>query len=313
MEHRLSGVLNKILTFDKEKLPKITDVIESPSFIEDMSPEQYHADRTRMSSSAIRKLLHSPRHFLTWWHGLEDEDDEPDHFRIGRAAHMFLLEPSKFREAYIIQPDFGAMQSPKNRASRDAWRKGLPAGSVVVTDDELYILVGIIEAVLEHPIASKMLENGKPECTIHWTDRDTGVMCKARPDYVVNDPDGNLHLIDFKTTKDIRPGLFSMDVLKHGYNVQLAFYHDGLTEALMRQPSTISIIPTEKKEPYETAVYPLSDRFFEEGQLDYKHALALYKKCMTVGKWPAFSNAAVVLEPPSAINFKVRPEFNWEE
>lgn len=322
MEHRLSGVLNKILSFDKANMPRIAskdNIVDgvmvdfNTSFYEDMSPEQYHADRTRMSSTAIRKLLHSPRQFLTFWQGLDTEEEEPDHFRIGRAAHMFLLEPSKFRDSYIIQPDFGAMQSSKNRAARDAWRADLPPQTIVVTENELTMLIGMIESVLEHPIASKMLENGKPECTIHWTDEETGVMCKARPDYIVKDGGDNLHLIDFKTTRDIRAGIFSYDVMRLGYNVQLAFYHDGLVRSFQRQPQTITIIPVEKKEPHETAVYPLSDKFFEDGQEDYKHALRLYRKCMDTGKWPAYSNTAAVLEAPNTINFKIRPEFNFEE
>jgi hypothetical protein len=321
MEHRLSGILQKALAFDKTQMPRIATQVESPSFIEDMPAETYHADRTRMSSTAIRKLLHSPRHFLTYWQGLEEAEEEPDHFRIGRAAHMFLLEPRRFKELYVLEPEFigytkdgrESKLSKEAKEMRQAWRKDQDPEAIIVSSDELTMLIGMIEAVLEHPVASKMLENGKPECTIHWTDKETMVMCKARPDYVVQDPDGNIHLIDFKTTRDIRPGIFSYDVMKLGYNVQLAYYHDGLMEALKRQPQTITLIPAEKKQPWEAAVYPLSDKFFEEGQEDYKTALRLYRKCMDLGKWPAYSSTAAVLEAPNEINYRIRKEYNWED
>ncbi len=320
MEHRLSGVLNKILTYNDDNLPKITTERETPALIEDLSADNYHADRSRMSSSAIKKLLHSPRHFLTFWSGL-DEDEDKDHFRIGRAAHMFLLEPQKFKELYVIEPvHSGLTKQGKSTTNPNAievqqakaeWRSKQRPDAIIVSDDELNNLIGMIESVLEHPVASGMLKHGKPECTLKWTDAETGIMCKARPDYIVDDQQGNLHLIDFKTTRDIRPGIFAADARRMNYGVQLAFYHDGLIAALGRQPSTITLIAVEKEAPFECSVYPMADSWFEKGQEAYRHALRTYKKCRDTGRWPAFSNNAQVLEMPNSANFDTLPEFNF--
>ncbi len=312
MEHRLSGVLSRILSHSEERLPRVTTEQEQPKLIEDLQAELYHADRTRMSSSGVRKMLHSPRHFLTFWAGLDDEDQDKDHFRIGRAAHLMLLEPKKFRELYVVQPDFGAMQSKTNRHARDVWRASQLPGAVIVTQEELDDLVGMIEAVLEHPVASGMLKDGKPECSLQWTDEETGVMCKGRPDYIVNDNNGNIHLIDFKTARDIRAGIFADDAYRMRYHVQLAFYHDGLVRALGRQPSTITIIAVEKKAPFEAVVYPLEDLWFERGQLAYKHALRLYRKCRDTGKWPRYQQNAQLLSMPRKADFESLPEFSFE-
>ena len=322
MEHRLSGVLSRILSHSEERLPRVSTEQEQPKLIEDLQAELYHADRTRMSSSGVRKMLHSPRHFLTFWSGLDDEDEDKDHFRIGRAAHLMLLEQNKFRELYVIEPvhsGFTKSGQPTTSANAESvqmakklWHAQQKPGAVIVTMDELDDLVGMIEAVLEHPVAAGMLRSGKPECTLHWTDEETGIMCKARPDYISHDDNGNLHLIDFKTTRDIRPGIFSSSAHRLEYGVQLAFYHDGLVRALGKQPSTITIISVEKKAPYEAVVYPLEDRWFEHGQERYKHALRLYKKCIETGKWPRYQQNAQLLQMPSAANYDTLPEFSFE-
>lgn len=322
MEHRFTGVLSKLLSQSTDKLPAInsTGDIEKPQFHEDMSAEVYHAMLNRIGSSGIKKLLHSPRHFLTYWSGLDDEE-EKDHFRIGRASHLMLLEPKKFLESYVIEPIHqGVTKDGKPTTSANAesvkaakalWRAQQKPDAVIVSEEELTMLTGMIEAVLEHPVAAGMLKNGKPECSITWTDPDTGVMCKARPDYLAYDGD-NLHLIDFKTTRDIRAGLFANDAYRMKYNTQLAFYHDGIVQALGKQPTSITIIAVEKKPPFEAAVYPLEDKWFEKGQEEYRHALRLYKKCRETGKFPAYQNTAQLLSMPIAANFDSLPEFNWK-
>lgn len=310
MEHRLAGVLGRILSQGDDKLPKIQQEKSEPKVYWDMAPEVYHADKRRMSSSAIRKILRSPRHFLTSWTDLDEEEDK-DHFRIGRAAHSMVLEPQRFKELYVVMPDFGPMQSSKNRAARDAWKAEQNPEAIIVTEKELDHLVGMVEAVMEHPVASGMLKNGRPECTLHWQDEETGILCKSRPDYIVNDKDDNLHLIDFKTSRDIRPGIFARDAYRMQYGVQLAFYHDGLVRALGRQPQSMTIICVEKEPPYEAAVYPLEDRWFEKGQEAYRHALRLYKKCRDTGHWPAFQINAQLLSMPREADFDQLPEFEF--
>ncbi len=323
MEHGLSGVLSRILSHDEDRLPRISKEIEQPRIIEDLSAELYHADRTRMSSTGIRKMIHSPRKFLTFWSDLDSEDEEEkDHFRIGRAAHLLLLEPQKFKELYVIEPVHTGMtkagkpttssNSIEVQEAKAKWRASQSPGAVIVTQEELDNLVGMMEAVLEHPVASGMLKEGKPECTLQWTDEETGVMCKGRPDYIVNDKENNLHLIDFKTARDIRPGIFADDAYRLRYYVQLAFYHDGLVRALGRQPQSITIIAVEKKAPFEAVVYPLEDAWFEKGQIAYRHALRLYRKCRDTGKWPAFQQNAQLLSMPRKAEYESLPEFSFE-
>ena len=107
MEHGISRLLRPDLTV----LPKIikeTDKHPEP-WIGYMESDTYHGDKERISSSGVREILKSPRKFLQMWlEGDTDEDQEADHFRFGRAAHLFILEPEKFRQVYVVEPEFTA-------------------------------------------------------------------------------------------------------------------------------------------------------------------------------------------------------------
>ncbi len=322
MEHRLTGTLSKLLAAGQNhgQLPSISSGSDRPLFLTDLSHELYHADKTRMSSTAVRKLLRSPRNFLNSWFDIEkDIDDDEDHFRIGRAAHMMLLEPDLFRKRHVVMPLFEGLtkegkmsaQSKDAKDKRAAWIAQQEFGSLIVTQPELDMLIGMIEAVLEHPVANGMLSKGKPECSVHWTDPATGVMCKARPDFILEEANGDIHLVDFKTTRDIRPGIFAYDIERYGYHTQLAFYHDGIVAALGKQPQSITLVVVEKNAPYEAAVYPLHDDWFEEGQRQYRHALQLYKKCREQNKWPAFQSNAQMLNMPNRHKDNSLPEFGF--
>jgi len=321
LEHRLFGTLNKLIRPDLAKLPKIIEGLLPDPWMGEMPAEQYHADKERMSSSAVRKLLHSPRQFLASWTDMEveDEEKEPDYFRFGRAAHAMLLEPEVFRRLHVVEPVFTGMtkdgrestQSKEAKDKKKKWYEDVDPAAMIVTEKEMQSLLGMVESILEHKIACNLLQNGQPEMTIHWVDKETGISCKARPDYLAKDKSGGIHVIDFKTTRDIREGIFSDAIKRHKYFVQLAFYYDAVAAAIGREPESITIIAVEKTLPYECAVYPLEDSWLARGRIEYRHALNLYKKCMTENKWPAFQSTATMLNAPAYLQNETLPEFDF--
>ncbi len=266
--------------------------------IEDYSMDKYHADRSRMSSTGIRKMLKSPKHFRAWLAGADDEDEEKEHFRYGRAVHMFLLEPDKFHSRHLIEPDFGAMQSSKNRERRKAWREDQDPEAVIITEKELDSLLDIFDSLSEHDQAGQMLRNGKPEVTGFWKHKETGVHCRVRPDYLSTDSDGNLYVIDIKTTRNANPGLFSTDCANYGYHVQLAYYHDGVAQIMGREPTSAAIIAIEKSVPYAVHVYWLDEKWLEVGRIEYERALRKFVECMEKSEWLGPQGSGVILSPP---------------
>ena len=262
--------------------------------IEGLDFEEYLADRTRMSSTGLRKLRKSPEHFHAWARGDFAEKDE-DHFRYGRAVHLFLLEPQSFMDRYVIQPDFGDMRSSKNRERRDAWRGDLPTNAVVLTEEEHDSLLWIFENVSKHQQIGNMLKNGQPEMTGHWQHKGTGVNLKIRPDYVT-EVDGALHVIDLKTTRTTGEALFRRVIEDYDYPLQLALYHDGVAQITGKKMDSPAIISIEKTPPYSVALWWI-EPYLEKARERYSKALERFVECKTQDKWEPVQVAGQMIEP----------------
>lgn len=232
-----------------------------------------------------------------------------------------LLEPDKFRQLHVVEPEFIGVtkdgKPTKNpnaidvKNQREEWRSKQSPQALILTEEEVGNLVGMIESVLEHPIANSMLKKGVAESVIKWTDRDTGVMCKGKPDYLTFEDNKDFHLIDFKTSRNIQSGVFMRDIVNLQYHLSMAFYADGLLEVYGRLPSTLTIFPVEKTPPYEAAVFVLDDDWYDIGRRMYKDGLELYKKCIDSGKWPAFSSKAEAMSMPQWAQDYSAPEFKF--
>lgn len=302
MEHHEIRFLGRTY---QTQLPKLSPG-EAPRINRNLPPEEYHADRGAVSSTGIRQILRSPRKFISWWLGLEKEE-EKDHFRFGRAVHMAVLEPARFRDAYLVQPDFGDMRSVKNREKRDEWAKDVPMGSVVLTQTEHDTMTGMINSVMEHPVARNLFKEGEAEVSMWYTDPSTGVRCKVRPDYISQG-----HVIDLKTTKNAAVGLFARDMGLYRYDIQMACYYDGVLHTTGEAPQSATIVAVEKIIPYEVAVYCMTDEDLETGRKWKDHALGLLKRSIETGRWPSSQTRAEMINMPMYIRGEALPDFDYQ-
>lgn len=284
---------------------------------------EYASDSGTMNSSALKFLLQSPRKFLAYLLDREepDENKEADHLRFGRAAHLMFLEPKRFKELYVVQPEFTGLTKDgkisanckESREKKAAWLDSQNSDAVILKQDELDSLVGMVESVMSHSVASLLLKNGEPEVSGWFTDDETGVNCRFRADYISKDSDGNVHLIDLKTAREGDAGLFSKQIHSLKYYVQMAFYYDGITKLLGREPATATFLVVEKKYPHDTYVYECDDDMIEKGRVIYKHALRIYKRCLKENDWPGGQSRAQMISLPRYSEFDSLPEFEFKK
>jgi len=320
MEHSPISHIAKLMNPRNVKLPLIAPDLPNRLDFEEPA-ERYHANRDTISSGGLKKVLRSPKHYLSWLLGLEeDEEGEKDHFRFGRAAHMMLLEPRKFRDLYVVEPEFvgytkDGKESKNSKEAKDKrakWREDQHPDAQIITQDEQKHLIGMIESVMEHSIARNLLVDGRPEVSGYFKDPDTGIYCRIRPDYLSLDKDnGGTHLVDFKTSRDVRAGMFSNDIWRMLYHLQMAFYYDGLTAINGKQPESASFIVVEKTPPYECAVYVADDQMLAMGRQWYQHGLRLLKRCIETNQWPGVQLQAQMISLPKRAEYDQFPEFEF--
>src|SRR5205085_7761223 len=157
------------------------DPIASARRISGMPAIDYHAMRALSASGAWLLVEECAAKFL-WrspWNPLYEPEAKTD-FDIGVAAHLAVLEPERQADS-IVLIEAGDYRTTKAREARDAARAG---GKVPLLPYQVDIVRAIAGSIRAHPIASEAFRGGEAELALIWSDCDTGIPCKARPDYL---------------------------------------------------------------------------------------------------------------------------------
>jgi hypothetical protein len=250
-----------------------------PGWVDGLSAEAYHADRTTVSSSGLRALLPPgcPAQYAY------DRDNPPApkrEFDLGNAAHAELLGEGHT----IVVLDYTDWKKTEAREKRDA---AYGAGQVPLLPKEWDQVQAMVAAVRRHAQAGPLFAGeGIAERSIYWTDPATGVRCRVRPDWL-KILDGLSLAVDYKTTADASPAGVQKAIEKYSYHQQDAFYCDGI-EAASLAPHGVRFVFVfqQKNPPYLVTVRELTDGDREIGRARNAHALRLYADCERTGIWP---------------------------
>lgn len=248
----------------------------TPGFC-DMSNEDYHADRSAVSSSRLRTILVSPAHYMA---GLEERHKTTPTLELGSAIHCAVLEHDRFEQEYVVAIKFD--RRTKDGKARAEEFELQNAGKRILSQEEFFKVRAITNAVHARDEVRALMQIGKREQTLFWVDPETGIRCKCRPDFL-----GDIAVLDLKSTDDASRDGFAKSCHKYGYAFQAAMYLDGIREVTGEQLPFV-FIPMEKEPPYAVAVYQASEAFLMHGLHKYHTALRTLAECRDTGKWPAY-------------------------
>lgn len=261
--------------------------------IYDMPISWYHddcCDGPSISSSGLRTIeTKTPAHYWADSPLNKDRIDEEDsaekkHFRLGRAAHLLLLEPEKFREIVVTRP--AQFDSWRTNAAKE-WRARAVniEGKTVLDGDEFLAVTGIASALRGHALHRDGVLDGDIELSIIWKDQKTGVWLKARPDAI---PASANVLADFKTTTDASPLAAYRSVRDFGYDMQLALGGIGMQTVLGRRMTDYVIIFVEVKRPHAILVAPIDSERIGWARLRLRRAVNTFAECLKANRWPSY-------------------------
>lgn len=261
-----------------------------PGIYENVSAEEYHRHELGVvSKSALDQVHRSPSHYRAWVDGTLPFK-ETDSLWFGRAFHCALLEPAKFEAHYITAPKF---EGKGSRAAKLAWEQE-HAGFEPIDMDDLLAITRMVEAVKNHPLASKMIRDGKPELTLSWKDESTGLRCKSRLDYYVRDLS---MIVDAKSSDDASWDSFRRDVAKYGYHRQDALYRAAAI-ALDLPVQHFVLLAVEKTEPHAIALYTLDADAVGRGYSSVRQDIETLAACMKSGRFHGYPETIQELPVP---------------
>lgn len=264
----------------------------------DLPETVYHADPVpggSLSSSGARKLLPPSCPALYRY----EQDHKPPHkkvFDIGTAAHKLVLGEGP--KLVVIDADRWDTKAIKAEvaAIRDE-------GGVPLKRHEFDQVQAMSEELKRHPIAGRLFQpgTGKPEQSLFWKDPASGVICRARLDWLPTQVKGKRLVIgDYKTCRSAAPRDLQKTIHDHGYHQQDDFYRRGARElGIGGKDTSFVFIFQQKTAPYLVTVVELDHEARRIGKERNDHALKVYAQCKKTGVWPGFSDDIQILPLPA--------------
>ena len=246
-----------------------------------ISNKEYR-EREGISSTELKKIMVTPAHYRHWKDNPE-ETDTPS-LLFGRAAHKYILETYDFYNEFAVAPNF-------DRRTKEGKAQYLlfcdqSEGKDIITQEQFEQIDAMRNAMLATPFVSKLI-NGEHELSYFWTDEDTGLKCKCRPDSINH----KLKIVvDYKTCDNAETEHFMKQAIRLGYDLQASYYLDGV-KANTGEDYVFVFIAQEKKPPYAVNILQADDIFIKSGREVYKAMLQTYKECSETGVWYGYLGA----------------------
>ena len=240
---------------------------------------EYHAKAGQyLSSHLLARFRESPLLYQRTVAGEVDEVDRPAYI-VGQAAHALILEG---RQAFEDQFAVGGPVNPKTGQRFGAGTKAFQAwadaqGKPVLTEAQAALVEHLNHAVLLHPVAERLLDDGAAERVLRCD--YTGLPCQVRLDWF--SPQHGI--VDLKTCNDLT--WFESDARRFGYMHQMAFYRSVVAQ-FAHTLLPVHIIAVEKKEPFRCGVWRVGQDVLGTCQRENEEAIQRLKRCQRTGQWP---------------------------
>src|SRR6478735_396014 len=200
-------------------------------------PSDVYRSHESLSQSELKLIAeHSPAHFR-YYRRYPRPDTDPK--KLGRAAHVAILEPLRFDELYTKAPDVDRRTKIGKQMWEEAEKNAKAIGKEMLLPEHYDVPSEMRDAVRQNPLISELLEGGVAEraCFGHVH----GIHAKALLDYY---RPKNHEIIDLKSTKCANRRQFERDIRTYRYHWQAVWYMD-LVKAITGKDPTFTIVAVE--------------------------------------------------------------------
>lgn len=253
----------------------------------DLTIDQYHAG-PGISRSNLMEFKKTPMHY--WDKNINPEkqtEEKPEIINIrdalgfGNAVHTYVLEQREFDSRYCVMPKIDRRKKSDAIIYNDLICN--LNGKELISEDAFAGLQGIDRSIKKNVFAHNLITDGLYEHSLYWTDKDTGLICKVRPDIWHNNM-----VCDLKTAADASYRSFQHSVFSYGYHIQCAMIHEALYSLFGQNMTKFFFIAVEKVRPYAVGVYELDEFALQRGVEDFKELLHRLKYCIDNDDWPSY-------------------------
>jgi len=226
------------------------------------SNSEYHADRTYISSSGLKKILYDPQAYYRAY-VLNEPQKHRTAFDVGTYVHTAILEPHLLEEECVVYDGV-------RRGARWEEFKELHKGKAIVNTTEKANIDLWIEAYNKDEIATNLVKDGQAELTV-CTELE-GCDVKVRCDYYHDN-----YILDVKTTSAyLSEGNITDVCFAFDYDLSAALYLDAFNKEMGTNIERFIFLFIGKSDG-KIKVMEASKEFLDNGRKKYSRAIEKLK------------------------------------
>lgn len=240
-----------------------------------VSEEEYYSDEIHESNSRLSVFRESVPKYYAQFIEKSLDGKQTKSMGFGSAFHLALLQPEFYQQMVAVGPDVN-----KNTTEYKAWKKE-HLHQLILDPGQESTIQKMVSSVTGNKEALDLLNSpGKAEQAIRWQDDKTGIWCKCKIDYLLENP----KIIDIKTCSNPNPVEFSRSCGQLDYQCQAAFYKAAMFDMTGMDVDYIHIA-IGMEAPYECIVYKLDDEAIKLGRAMNETTLRRLKDCRDSDIW----------------------------
>lgn len=270
----------------------------------DITIEDYHANATHISSTQIKIAKRSLKEYYWVKEGKIKQEDKTC-FSFGNAFELALLDKSGFAEKVAIKEDSKwiaealAIKAYDKPRSSGHYQKRLAEfeeankGKYIINDtgkESWETIQAMLESCYADKVIQGLIRNTEYQLSLFWTDDQTGVQLKTRPDICKRQKQV---LINVKTTEDGSPKGFSKDLANFDYPLQACMEISGcLATGAMEKVDAYYWLVVEKVAPYNATVYQFDESDIKASMVELDFIIEKIRKAREEKMFPGYSDRA---------------------
>lgn len=241
--------------------------------------------------STLAQARYSPAHMRMQELAGKANEKGSKAMMIGSATHAAIFEPDLFASQYFRVP------SARGVARTRALARAAAAGKATLTESDYDMISKLAEAVRARVGPLLSIAARENEVCYVWRDAETGLLCKARADALID----RRTILDLKTAREGGADAFRRSMWKYGYDIQAAMYLDGLSQLTGRDAEITFIVVEKHRGLLEldpsacVSTHPLSSDTLESAKAKYRAYLRTYADCKAADLWPGHKDETIEL------------------
>lgn len=268
--------------------------------IYEMTNPEYHADAA-LSASGLKLLIEAPALY-------KYEREFPRRsqaFDLGTVWHSLVLGDVSSKYEIVRKQnrskDWVEAGDYDTVSAKADMERIVDEGKTPILGRDLRVAEAMAKRFNTHPAVREYLDlaNGSVEQSAFWKDPRTGVMLRARFDFLPNAVEGKpFTIVDPKTAQSSEPQAWLRKAVDYGYHIQAAMYVRAVKAMGIHPRPQFLFMVQEKRAPYIVSPIRIAPRSLAIGDLLIDRAIDAYLKAIKTGHWPGYVDDVFVDDLP---------------